>query len=260
MATGASRVAQDFYVWCTPEFNLVRFPDSVAGTSSIMPQKKNHVALEYLKGKAGQISGALMAAITTVKGTNFTHTGDGNRESMRNLWDAAEEALRIAGMLDLVLRSAQPNESRMLQRATDDFSSATDLADTLVRVCGLSFREAHHVVGAVVRAALNDGLNASQVTSAMVDQAARDQLGKPLLLAQSVVQASLDPRVSVQARSVIGGPNAEGVRARCAAMIAEAASQRAANLERKHGFAAARTELKRRISALAGPAQVCAVE
>lgn len=251
MATGVSRIAQDYYVWVTPEFNLVEFPDSVTGTSSIMPQKKNPVVLEYLKGKAGQITGALVAALGAVKGVNFTHTGDGNRESMRNVWDAADESLHILSMLDLVLRSAEPNSAHMLARARADFGTATDLADTLVRRCGLSFRESHHVVGAVVRAAMDGKMTASDITSGMVDAAAMDQLGRKLELTHDEVTASLDPRASVAARSATGGPGPEGVRLRSAALLEQAAAANSRNAALRSGIDAARRELKQAMQALA---------
>ena len=254
MAVGASRVAQDLYVWCTPEFGLVEFPDSVAGTSSIMPQKKNPVVLEYLKGKAGQLSGLLAAALTTVKGVNFTHTGDGNRESMRNVYEAADEAQRVLAMLDLVLRTATPSEARMLQRAQADFGTATDLADALVRECGLSFRESHHVVGAAVRAAMNDGLGATGITAAMLDQAALDQLGRALRLEEAIVRRCLDPRQSVQARSALGGPDPLQVAERSRAQREEAQALRARNLQRRQRFAQARAALQQQVAALAATA------
>jgi argininosuccinate lyase len=254
MSVGASRVAQDFYVWCTPEFGLVDFPDSVAGTSSIMPQKKNPVVLEYLKGKAGHLSGLLAAGLATVKGVNFTHTGDGNRESMRNVYEAADEALRVLAMLELVLRTATPNAARMLQRAESDFGTATDLADALVRECGLSFRESHHVVGAAVRAAMDDGLGALGITSAMLDQAALDQLGRALHLAEAIVRRCLDPRQSVEARSALGGPHPGNVAAHARAARGEAQAMRARNLQRSEAFADARSALKQAIATLADAA------
>jgi argininosuccinate lyase len=254
MSVGASRVAQDFYVWCTPEFGLVDFPDSVAGTSSIMPQKKNPVVLEYLKGKAGQLSGLLAAGLATVKGVNFTHTGDGNRESMRNVYEAADEALCVLAMLELVLRTATPNSARMLQRAQSDFGTATDLADALVRECGLSFRESHHVVGAAVRAAMDDGLGALGITSALLDQAGLDQLGRALRLDEAIVRRCLDPRQSVEARSALGGPHPGNVAAHARAAREEAQAVRARNLQRSEAFADARSALKQAIDTLADAA------
>jgi len=209
-----SRVAQDFYVWSTPEFGLIEFPDSVAGTSSIMPQKKNPVVLEYLKGKAGHMIGLQAAALSSVKESNFTHTGHGNRESMRSFWEAAQECERGARLFGLVLGAARPLRAHMEARARQDFSMATDLADALVRQADVSFRQAHHIVGAVVRQALDQGLPADAITAQMIDAAGREQLGRPMGLDPQTVARCLDPVAGVAARAVPGGPAPERVAAR----------------------------------------------
>lgn len=200
------RIAQDFYVWATPEFGLIEFPDSVAGTSSIMPQKKNPVVVEYLKGKTSHLIGLLTAAMSAVKGTHFTHSGDGNRESMRSFWESADECLRCLVLFKLVIDSARPVEATMLHKARTDFSTATDLADALVRESDLSFREAHHVVGAVVRQALDASLPASDITAEMVNAAATEQTGRPICLSEQSVRLCLDPAYSLESRSAKGGP------------------------------------------------------
>lgn len=220
---GWGRVAQDLFVWSTPEFGLIDFPDSVAGTSSIMPQKKNPVVLEYLKGKGGHMLALLTASLAALKGTHFTHSGDGNRETMRSFWEGTDEALRCIELLKLVLSQATPQETRMLDRARRDFSSATDLADTLVRDAGMSFREAHHVVGAVVREALDRNLPAFEIDSAMVDRAAEQYTGRSARLGAEVVARCLDPVQGVAARIAPGGPAPALVRGQVAAQRAELA-------------------------------------
>jgi argininosuccinate lyase len=254
-AVGASRVAQDFYVWCTHEFGLVDFPDSVAGTSSIMPQKKNPIVLEALKGKAGQLIGLLAGALATVKGVNFSHTGDGNRETMRGFFEAADETLRIYKLLALVLRTATPRADAMLERARNDFCTATDLADALVRERGLSFREAHHVVGAVVRAAMDARLAAHQITSAMVDDACVAQIGRAVDLGDAAVRRSLDPAITTFERTQGGGPAPKLVRAR----VRELQSQLARVQDRvqtcRGELQAARATLKSEVRALAAAAR-----
>ena len=228
-AVGWSRFAQDYFVWCTAEFNLIDFPDRVAGTSSIMPQKKNPVVLEYLKGKAGHLIGLLTASLATIKGVNFSHTGDASREGMRSFWEAGEESLRCLRLLDLVVRSASPNTGAMAARVRRDFSSATDLADLLVRRCDLSFRESHHVVGAVVRAALDRNLGADQVGIEMLNQVAQDQLGRNIDLSDAEVRNSLDPLASVHSRLVTGGPAPDRVRERVAELEKVSASDKNLN-------------------------------
>lgn len=206
IALAWSRVAQDYHVLVSHEFQTVEFPDRVTGTSSIMPQKKNPVVLEHLKGKAGHLLGLYVSSATAIKGTHFTNTIDGNREAMRGVWEGGEEALRCLSLLDLIISTGRPNVALMKRRVTEDFAAATDLADLMVREGGLSFREAHHVVGGVVRAAMDRGLASDGITTQMVDDAAREQLGRPLSLSADSVQRSLDPAVTLAERSLPGGP------------------------------------------------------
>jgi argininosuccinate lyase len=222
------RVAQDLFVWSTPEFGLIDFPDSVAGTSSIMPQKKNPVVLEYLKGKGGHMIGLLTASLAALKGSNFTHTGDGNRESMRGFWEAMDESLRCVSLLKLVLQNATPQRANMLARARRDFSSATDLADMLVRDAGMSFREAHHVVGAVVREALDRHIPACEIDSEMVNRAALHHTGRAFQFDAQAVARCLDPVQGVAARRAAGGPAPDLVLGQVAAQRDELARHRQA--------------------------------
>lgn len=211
LAATWSRVAQDYFLWTTDEFNLFEFPDSVAGTSSIMPQKKNPVVLEYLKGRAGHVLGSYTAAITILRTTNFTHSGDANRESIGGFWATAQDCLASLKLLELVVSSAKPRKGPMLKRARENFSSATDLADVIVTKGGVSFRQAHHIVGAVVREALDGGMTADQITLEMVQRACLDQLGHAISLSQEDLTASLDPSLSVESRDN-GGPSSKSVR------------------------------------------------
>lgn len=245
------RVAQDLYVWATPEFGLIDFPDSVAGTSSIMPQKKNPVVLEYLKGKGGHMLGLLTASLAALKGSHFTHSGDGNRESMRGFWEATDECRRSVALLRLVLTNATPQRNAMLARARRDFSMATDLADALVRQAGMSFREAHHVVGAVVRDALDRHLPANEIDTGMVDAAALRHTGRAVHLSPEAVARSLDPEAGVAARMAAGGPSPVLVRAQIATQLADLAAARAAVEATRAQVGADRAALKRAVEALA---------
>ncbi|AWN50991.1 argininosuccinate lyase [Methylobacterium sp. 17Sr1-1] len=251
VAIGWSRVAQDYHVLVSHEFQTIEFPDRVTGTSSIMPQKKNPVVLEHLKGKAGQMLGLYVAAASAVKGTHFTNTIDGNRETMRGVWEAGEETLRCLSLFDLVIATARPNAALMRRRVTEDFCAATDLADLMVREAGLSFREAHHVVGAVVRAAMDAGLSAEGITPAMVDAAALSEAGRALHLPDEAVRRSLDPGSSVAARTLPGGPAPEAVARSVEAAQGRLEARRAALVARRTQLQAARDALKRAVRELA---------
>ncbi len=248
---GWSRVAQDFYVWTTAEFGLLQFPDGVAGTSSIMPQKKNPVLLEHLKGKGAHLLGLLTAAAATIRGTHFTHSGDASRESMRSFWEAGDECLSALKLLALAVRSAEPDREMMRRRAAEDFSTVTDLADEIVRRSGISFREAHHVVGAVVREALSRGMGAHQIDSGMIDAAATAELGRRLDMPGDLVARCLDPERSVAMRTLPGGPAQRPLAELVANSRIWLQAARAQNAARREDCQAARDRLKNEIRALA---------
>ena len=250
LATTWSRIAQDYFVWATDEFRLIDFPDSVAGTSSIMPQKKNPVVLEYLKGRSGKIIGMFTGAMAGLKGTNFSHTGDANRESVAGFGEMLRECRDGLLLLELVLRSAAPQESVMLQRARENFCSATDLADALVQQVDLSFRESHHVVGAVVRAAMDQQLPANHISAEMVEQAYALQTGRSLEMSANAIVGSLDPEQSVANRER-GGPSSTSVM-RTVTLLAQALQQDVQlNTSRKLAIKNTREVLERKVRELA---------
>lgn len=216
MAVLWSRVAQDYYVWATNEFGLMEFPDSVATTSSIMPQKKNPVVLEFLKGRCGHILATLVAATMGIKGTNFSHSGESSREGISSFWETSREMVRCLNLFELVLRTARPVQERGRQQAAKDFSTATALADLMVRDHDLSFRAAHHIVGSVVRIALDGQVPADCIDAGMVEAAAIEHLGEPLGISPDAVRACLDPVANVQARRSAGGPSSGTLRSHCA--------------------------------------------
>ncbi len=248
-----SRLAQDLYVMTSCEFQTVEFPDSVTGTSSMMPQKKNPVVLEHLKGQTGHILGAFIAAGMAYRATNFTNTIDGNRDGVRPFWEAAMDAQRCLTLVDLIIRTAKPVPATMLKRAQENFATATDLADLLVRDADLSFREAHHIVGGVVRMAIDKGLAAHEITSPMVDEAAQEVIGRGLKLPERAVRQSLDPIRSVEGRRVRGGPAKSAVLELVSEGRQRLASDRSALRARRQALADARAKLKGEIAALARP-------
>ncbi len=205
LAVTWGRVSQDLHVWSTPEFGLVSFPDRVASTSSIMPQKKNPAVLEYLKGKSAHVLGLLNTALVTVKGTHNTHTGDSSRESMRNFWECSDEVLRSLSLFGLIMSSVEPRKQHMLEHVNRDFSAATDLADGLVAEANMPFRDAHHIVGELVRLAIDAGKSAHELTSEMLDQAVIEVTGAPLGWPEDKLHKYLNPVDSVNARKS-GGP------------------------------------------------------
>ncbi len=247
-----SRLAQDFFVMITHEFGTLDLPDRVAGTSSIMPQKKNPVVVEQLKARAGGVLAAFVAAAGAVKGSHFSMTVDGCREALRPAGEAFRDTVASLRLARLLVETAEPRRERMLALADADFSTATDLADAMVRDAGLSFREAHHVAGGAVRLAMDRGLTAGQITPALVDEAARAVLGRALALDAATVRRSLDPTLAVLARATVGGPAPAEVRRRAAEAQAALRVELGEHEARRAGLRAASEALDAAVARIAG--------
>jgi argininosuccinate lyase len=148
-ATHLSRLAEEIVIWSTPQFGFVKLSDSFSTGSSIMPQKKNPDAAELVRAKTGRVNGHLIGLLTVMKGLPLTYSKD-MQEDKEAVFDAAETLdLMLAAMTGMV--SDMTIDAVAMKRAAGaGFSTATDLADWLVRTLGLPFREAHHVTGRVV--------------------------------------------------------------------------------------------------------------
>ncbi|KAB2950881.1 MAG: argininosuccinate lyase [Rhizobiaceae bacterium] len=156
-ATHLSRLAEEIVIWSTPQFGFVRLSDSFSTGSSIMPQKKNPDAAELIRAKTGRINGHLVALLTVMKGLPLSYSKD-MQEDKEAVFDAAETLdLAIAAMTGMITDLAV-NEQAMKKAAGAGYSTATDLADWLVREAGLPFREAHHVTGRAVALADQRGV------------------------------------------------------------------------------------------------------
>jgi argininosuccinate lyase len=223
LALTLSRFARDMHTAVSHEFSAVRFPDSVCGTSSIMPQKKNPVVLEHLLGKASHVVAAFMSAASCVRGGYFTNTLDVHREGLSMVWGGLAEAQRALALATIAARTAEPEAERLLDRARQNYSTATDLADMLVRDAGMDFRTAHHVAGGVVRMLMDRGLGAHEATPAMVDAASQDVAGRAAGLREAQLAQALDPTQAVASRTLPGGTAPAEVRRMVQAMQASLA-------------------------------------
>jgi argininosuccinate lyase len=148
-AVHLSRLAGEIVIWSTPQFGFVRLSDAFSTGSSIMPQKKNPDAAELVRAKTGRINGSLVALLTVMKGLPLAYSKD-MQEDKEQVFDSAESLeLAIAAMTGMV-RDLDVRTERMKAAAGSGYSTATDLADWLVREAGLPFRDAHHVTGRAV--------------------------------------------------------------------------------------------------------------
>ncbi len=164
-ATHLSRFAEELVIWSSAQFRFVRLSDRFSTGSSIMPQKKNPDAAELIRAKVGRVTGALVALLTVMKGLPLAYSKD-MQEDKQQVFDAADSlALALAAMTGMVA-DLEPQTERLRAAAGAGFSTATDLADWLVRRLGLPFRDAHHVTGALVRRAEDKGVDLPELTLA----------------------------------------------------------------------------------------------
>ena len=207
-AVHLSRLAEEMVIWGSAQFGFVTMPDSFSTGSSIMPQKRNPDAAELVRGKTGRIIGAQIALLVMLKGLAMTFAKD-MQEDKEPLFDAVDNySLCLRAMTGMV--AGMTADATAMRAATDaGFITATDLADWLVRIIGLPFRQAHHVVGRIVRLAEQAGLGIAELS----------------LDALREVEPAIDERVfevltverSVASRTSLGGTAPERVRAAIAA-------------------------------------------
>jgi len=203
-ALNLSRLAEEIVIWMTPQFGFVRLSDAFTTGSSIMPQKKNPDAAELVRAKAGKALGSFNQLAMVMKGLPLAYSKDMQEDKVPTFeaFDALELSLRaMAGMV----ADLEPDAARMAAAAAAGFSTATDLADWLVRELGLPFRDAHHVTGAAVKRAEALGC---------------DLPGLPLSELQALepridgrVFEVLTPEASVASRRSYGGTAPDQVRA-----------------------------------------------
>ncbi|RVT87238.1 argininosuccinate lyase [Rhodobacteraceae bacterium CCMM004] len=178
-----SRLAEELVIWSSAQFRFVTMSDRWSTGSSIMPQKKNPDAAELIRAKIGRILGANIALLTVMKGLPLTYSKD-MQEDKEQVFDAADTLMLALAAMAGMVADMTANRDALAAAAGAGFSTATDLADWLVRTLGLPFRDAHHVTGALVARAEARGvdladlsLDEMQAVHAEIDEGVFDVLG-----------------------------------------------------------------------------------
>jgi len=193
LAMHLSRFAEEIIIWCSSPYRLIALSDAYTTGSSIMPQKRNPDAAELTRAKTGRIFGSLIGLLTVMKGLPMAYAKD-MQEDKEPVFDATDAITLCLAATAGMVRDLTADTARMAALAGSGFSTATDLADWLVRVLGMPFRDAHHVTGQIVSLAEKKGLDLSELTLA-------DMQGvEPRMTAQIfdvlTVQASVASRTS----------------------------------------------------------------
>ncbi len=157
-AVHLSRLADEIVLWASAQFRFLTLSDSFSTGSSIMPQKRNPDAAELIRAKVGRITGSLNGLMMVMKGLPLAYSKD-MQEDKEPVFQAVDDFVLCLAAMTGMIEDLRPNTGAMAAAAGDSFSTATDLADWLVRVLGLPFRDAHHVTGAVVKAAETLGVD-----------------------------------------------------------------------------------------------------
>jgi argininosuccinate lyase len=188
-----SRLAEEIVIWSTSQFRFVKLSDKFTTGSSIMPQKRNPDAAELVRAKPGRIIGALLSLLTVMKGLPLTYSKD-MQEDKEPAFDAFDNmSLAIAATTGMV-RDMVANTEEMRKAAAAGFSTATDLADWLVRTLKMPFREAHHVTGSLVALAEKTGVDLPELPLAAM-QKVEPRITKDVYKVLSV-ESSVASRVS----------------------------------------------------------------
>lgn len=204
IAMHLSRLAEEIVLWCTPQFNFMRVSDSFSSGSSIMPQKRNPDAAELVRGKAGRVIGAFNALTITMKGLPLAY-GKDMQEDKEPVFDAVDTLALCVAASTGMMQTASFNTDAMAKAAGSGFTTATDLADWLVRALGMPFRQAHHVTGRLVKMAEDKACGLEDLTLSDM------QSVEPAIT--DAVFAVLGVDNSVKSRTSFGGTAPDNVKA-----------------------------------------------
>ncbi len=162
-AVHLSRLAEELVIWSSAQFRFVSMSDKWSTGSSIMPQKRNPDAAELIRAKIGRILGSTVALFTIMKGLPLAYSKD-MQEDKEQVFDAADTLMLALAAMTGMISDLTVNRDKLAQAASSGFSTATDLADWLVREAGLPFRDAHHVTGTLVAMAERQGCDLPDLT------------------------------------------------------------------------------------------------
>ncbi len=197
------KFAQEFLLMAMMEFGVIRLPDGYVQASSIMPQKRNPVAVEHVRAIASKAHGQMLGVLAAVHNTPFGDINDVEDDLQPLNFSAVRDGIRAVSLLANTLEAAEFDLELLARRAEDNFITITELADRLVRDDGLSFKAAHAICARCVAAATEaDGV----ITYTMFRDAARDVVGEVTSMSEDAFAEALSARNFVAVRDVFGGP------------------------------------------------------
>ncbi|RLI29871.1 MAG: argininosuccinate lyase [Candidatus Hecatellales archaeon] len=201
-----SRMAEDLVLWSSSEFGYVELPDEFASPSSIMPQKKNPCVLELVRSRAGRVCGLLAGLLASIKSvpTGYSRDLQDVKPPLWEIFNLTESTVKIFSSL---VEGLKFNRERLGENALKSYASALDLAEALIKEAGLSLREAHRVVGEMVRLCLAKGLTLQEAGLPLLEKASEKTLGRKVSLSLKTFREAVNPASSPMRRATLGSPS-----------------------------------------------------
>jgi argininosuccinate lyase len=244
---GIGRLIQDLLLWCTSEFGYLRLPDGFVQSSSVMPQKRNPVALEHARALASKALGQAVAVTVAVHNTPYGDIVDTEDDLQPLVALMFRDAARAIELVAASMRHAEFDVVKMRERAGAGWITVTELADTLAREYQIPFRIAHSIASRVVRSTPS---GSTQGLSGVVSDATRELAGRAIALSDDQLARILSPEHFVAVRKTRGGPAREAIEPALADARAKLASDRSAATNARDRLARARDELKSAVERL----------
>ncbi|MGR3765348.1 argininosuccinate lyase [Rossellomorea sp. NS-SX7] len=202
LMTHLSRLAEEFILWSTEEFQFIELDDSFTTGSSIMPQKKNPDMAELVRGKTGRVNGNLISLLTVLKGLPLAYNKD-MQEDKEGMFDTVKTVTGSLKIFNGMVRTMKVKQQRMNESVSNDFSNATELADYLAAK-GVPFRQAHEIVGKLVLHCIQEGYYLKDVSL--------EQYQRFSGLIEEDIYSILTPYAAVERRNSYGGTGFEQVK------------------------------------------------
>ncbi|NLI61904.1 MAG: argininosuccinate lyase [Methanosarcinaceae archaeon] len=203
-----SKMSEEIVIWSSQEFDFIELDDKYASTSSIMPQKKNPDTAELMRGKTGDVVGSLVALLTICKGLPMSYNRD-LQEANPKIQTALKTTRASVRIMTKMTDTLKVKKERMFEQSNKGFTTATELADTLVRKTDIPFRTAHQIIGILTKENREPNLK-------ILDEISKETSGFKLSergLKEEDIKIALDPVENVAKRKIIGGPAPDTIKA-----------------------------------------------
>ncbi|MFP4005348.1 MAG: argininosuccinate lyase [Candidatus Hadarchaeia archaeon] len=211
LVTNVSRICEELVIWNSAEFDMIKIPEKFLSTSSIMPQKKNPEVAELGRAKSGTIVGNLIGGLKILKSIPQAYNLD-LQELTPHLWGSVDETKDTIRIMNKIFNEIKPNAEKMEANLNKGFPTATELANTLVREEGLSFREAHRIVGEFASKVDKENTEIADISIEDLNSIFKSVTGDDVSLSKRKLEKAIDPSKNVEKKKVKGGPSPKRVK------------------------------------------------